>query len=200
MDYRACFDYLVKRRTQEIVITSAGTSSQMWHDLTHSFDRVFYLDASMSLVSMFGAGIALGLPETPIWAFSGDGAVSMNPGMFMVENELKTHLRNVTHFIVSNRVYGATSEVPLPNASSNDYADMAKSMGIKRAYSFTKLGELQEEFENLVSSGEYTVVVLEVDPIGTPLPGVHIEPAELKYRFGRSIEANTGIRVFDSPD
>ena len=198
MDYRACFELLASRRRDEIVVTAAGTSSQMWHQITGSFDRVFYLDASMSLVSMFGAGIALGLPETRVWAFSGDGAVCMNPGMFMVENELKPHLKNVTHFIVSNRVYGSTQEVRLPNVGQNDYAAVVQAMGNQRAYSFSDLEEFQNSFDSVVGTGEYTVVVLEVEPLGTSLPSVRMEGPELKYRFGRSIEAATGVQIFDT--
>ena len=150
----------------------------------------------MSLVSMFGAGIAVGLPDTRVWAFSGDGAVCMNPGMFMVENELKSRLKNVTHFIVSNRVYGSTQEVRLPNVGQNDYAAVARAMGNQRAYSFGDLEEFQNSFDSVVGTGEYTVVVLEVEPLGISLPSVSMEGPELKYRFGRSIEAATGIQIF----
>ena len=51
----------------------------------------------------------------------------MNPGMLMVEREL--NLPNLTHFLVSNRVYGATSNAALPNLKDNDYAAIARGMG-----------------------------------------------------------------------
>ena len=50
----------------------------------------------------------------------GDGAFCMNPGMLMVERQM--NLPNLTHFLVSNRVYGATSNAGLPNHQHNDYA------------------------------------------------------------------------------
>ncbi len=62
---------------------------------------------------MFASGLALAQPELKIWAFMGDGAFCMNPGMLMVERQM--NLPNLTHFLVSNRVYGATSNAGLPN-------------------------------------------------------------------------------------
>ena len=107
------------------MIGSAGNSSQMWWDITRNFEQVFYLDASMSLSTLFASGIAWSLPEAKIWAFMGDGAFAMNPAMLMVERDL--NLPNLTHILVSNRVYGATSNAPVPNRVDNDYAAMARA-------------------------------------------------------------------------
>ena len=97
----------------EIVVTSAGNSGQAWWAATRDTEATFYLDASMSLSTMFASGLALAQPELKIWAFMGDGAFCMNPGMLMVERQM--NLPNLTHFLVSNRVYGATSNAGLPN-------------------------------------------------------------------------------------
>ena len=37
--------------TDQLVVTSAGTTSEIWHAETHDTERVFYLEASMSLSS-----------------------------------------------------------------------------------------------------------------------------------------------------
>ena len=111
--YRAAFQFLADRWTNELVVTSAGNSSQMWWDVTRDADRVFYLDASMSLSTLLASGVAYGLPQAKVWAFMGDGAFIMNPGMLMVERDL--NLPNLTHILVSNRVYGGTSDLDLPN-------------------------------------------------------------------------------------
>ena len=139
--YRAAFQFLASRWSNELVVTSAGNSSQMWWEVTHDADRVFYLDASMSLSTLLGSGIAYGIPEAQVWAFMGDGAFAMNPGMLMIERDLD--LPNLTHVLVSNRVYGGTSDLDLPNKSVNDYVAMAKSMGLKRIWSFETLNELK---------------------------------------------------------
>src|SRR5262249_59734699 len=91
-----------------------------------SFDR----DASMSVSTMFAWGLAIARRELKIWAFMGDGAFCMNPGMLMVERELSPP--NLTHFLVSNRVYGATSNADLPNLTNNDYGGIARAVGPER--------------------------------------------------------------------
>src|SRR5437867_2560635 len=131
LDLRDCFKYFAGRQGDGVVITSAGVTSGTWWRTTHDMDQVFYLGASMSMISMFGAGIAMGAPKLPVWVFMGDGAFVMNPGMLMVERDL--NLPNLKHFLVSNRVYNATGAVPLANAKRNDYAAIARPVGIERS-------------------------------------------------------------------
>ncbi|CAN0457495.1 unnamed protein product, partial [Discosporangium mesarthrocarpum] len=102
--YRDAFQFLADKRRQELVVTSAGNSSQMWWDVTKDADKTFYLDASMSMSTLFASGVAYGLPQAQVWAFMGDGAFVMNPAMLMVERDLD--LPNLVHILVSNRVYG----------------------------------------------------------------------------------------------
>src|SRR3954465_4218632 len=133
MNYVDCFRALARHRGDQLVVTSAGNSGQAWWAATRDIDRTFYLDASMSLSPMFASGLAAALPKSRFWAFMGDGAFCMNPGMLMVERDMA--LPNVTHFLVSNRAYGATSNAPLPNRASNDYASIARAMGLERVFS-----------------------------------------------------------------
>ena len=137
MDLRDCFKYFAGRQGDGVVITSAGVTSGTWWRTTHDMDQVFYLGASMSMISMFGAGIAMGAPKLPVWVFMGDGAFVMNPGMLMVERDL--NLPNLKHFLVSNRVYNATGAVRLANAKRNDYAAIARAVGIERVFEIDSL-------------------------------------------------------------
>ena len=197
--YRAAFQFLASRWSNELVVTSAGNSSQMWWEVTHDTDRVFYLDASMSLSTLLGSGIAYGIPEAKVWAFMGDGAFAMNPGMLMVERDLD--LPNLTHVLVSNRVYGGTSDLDLPNKFANDYVAMAKSMGLKRIWSFETMNELENGFDAAFcgNADGHRFVVLEVDPFTSADHGIEEPPMdgpEIKFRFGRYIEKTYGVRVF----
>lgn len=195
MRFRACFEYLASRRTNELVVLSAGNCSEMWWEVTRDTEGVFYLQASMSLASMFGAGIALGLPESAVWVLSGDGAFCMNPGMLMVERQLD--LSNLTHFLVSNRCYGSTREARLPNASRNDYGAMARAVGVERVYCFDSLDSLKRDFELVLARG-HKFIVLEVEPAGKKLEEPPFDGPEMKYLFGRYIERLAGLRVFDA--
>ncbi len=134
MNYVECFRALARHRTDQLVVTSAGNSSQAWWAATRDTEASFYLDASMSLATMFASGLALARPELEVWAFMGDGAFCMNPGMLMVERQM--NLPNLTHFLVSNRAYGATSNAGLPNFENNDYPSIARAMGLDRVFEF----------------------------------------------------------------
>lgn len=197
MKLRECFEYIAGRWQQELVILSAGNCSEMWWEVTRDTERAFYLEASMSLASVFGAGIALGVPKAPVWVFSGDGAFCMNPGMLMVERQMK--LPNLKHFLVSNRCYGSTYEIRLPNASANDYATIARGMGIERVFQFDSIDGLKREFDGAIAAPGHAFVILEVEPVGKKLEEPPMDGPEMKYRFGRYVEKLTGIKVFDHP-
>jgi sulfopyruvate decarboxylase subunit beta len=199
MNYVECFRAIARHRTDEIVITSAGNSGQAWWAATHDSVATFYLDASMSLSTMFASGLALARPELKIWAFMGDGAFCMNPGMLMVERQM--NLPNLTHFLVSNRVYGATSNAGLPNFEDNDYAAIARGMGLERVFEFRSIESLHSDFPALTAANApgHTFVVLEVEPFSDTEQKLDQPPfdgPELKYRFGRHVEGLAGCDIF----
>jgi thiamine pyrophosphate-dependent acetolactate synthase large subunit-like protein len=153
----------------------------------------------MSLSTMFASGLALAQPELEIRAFMGDGAFCMNPGMLMVERQM--NLPNLTHFLVSNRVYGATSNAGLPNFEDNDYAAIARGMGLERVFEFRSIDALEREFPALTAANTpgHTFVVLEVEPFSADEQKLEQPPfdgPELKYRFGRHVESLTGCEIF----
>ena len=199
MNYIECFRTIARHRTNELVVTSAGNSSQAWWEVTRDCEASFYLDASMSLSTMFASGLALARPEQKIWAFMGDGAFCMNPGVLMVEREM--NLPNLTHFLVSNRVYGATSNAGLPNAADNDYAAIARAFGLERVFAFRDLAALDRDFPALktANAAGHTFVVLEVEPFSDAEQKLEQPPfdgPELKFRFGRHVESVTGCDIF----
>ena len=148
---------------------------------------------------MFASGLALAQPELKFWAFMGDGAFAMNPGMLMVERQM--NLPNLTHFLVSNRVYGATSNAGLPNFKDNDYAAMARAMGLERVFAFSSIEALERDFPALKASNApgHTFVVLAVEPFSEEEQKLEQPPfdgPELKFRFGRHVESLTGCSIF----
>jgi thiamine pyrophosphate-dependent acetolactate synthase large subunit-like protein len=194
-----CFRYLASRRAGQLVVTSAGNSGKAWWQVTHDTEATFYLDASMSLSTLFASGLAVGIPDIKIWAFMGDGAFCMNPGMLMIERQL--NLPNLVHFLVSNRHYGATSNTPLPGQYLNDYAAIARGMGLERVFAFDRLETLQRDFDSVVTANApgHTFIVLEVEPftdaeqkLGAP----SFDGPETKYRFGRHVEKISGKKIF----
>ena len=58
MKYIDCFRLLHSRRNGQLVITSAGNSGKAWWNVSHDSEATFYLDASMSLSTLFASGLA----------------------------------------------------------------------------------------------------------------------------------------------
>ena len=187
MNIEQCFRLLTERLQEEVVVTSAGNCSEIWWDMTGETERVFYLEASMSLASLFAAGIV---------ALSGDGAFAMNPGMLIVERQLA--LPNLKHFLVSNGVYGSTNDLAHPFGTIVDYAGMAKAAGIERVYEFSTVEGLAQGFDEIIKVPGHAFAVLNVEPLGRHLPSPPLDGPEVKFRFGRYLERTGGRPVFDT--
>jgi sulfopyruvate decarboxylase subunit beta len=199
MKYVDCFRFLSARRTDQLVVTSAGNSGQAWWAACRDTEKTFYLDASMSLSTMFASGLALALPQQRFWAFMGDGAFCMNPGMLMVERDM--NLPNLVHFLVSNRAYGATSNANLPNQRDNDFGAIARGMGLERVFTFRSIADLERDLDaaTQANAAGHTFAVLEVEPFDDAemkLEQPPFDAPELKYRFGRTVEKLAGVDIF----
>lgn len=193
MPIEPCFAALAAHWRDEIVVTSAGNSSEVWWETTRDLDRTFYLEASMSLSTMFTAGLAISYPELKFWAFLGDGAFVMNTGLLFVERQLA--LANMRSIIIANRCYGSTDAVSLPNGTDIDFAAMARAAGIPNVYRFAALTEMEANFEQAFRADGPTTIVLELDPPTRHYESPPFDGPELKYRFGRSLERRIGRPV-----
>ena len=160
-------------------------------------ERVFYLEASMSLASLFAAGIALGIPKRTVVAFNGDGAFCMNPGMLLVERQLA--LPNLKHFVVANGCYGSTNDLLHPFGDLLDYAAVARASGVERIYEFATLEDLAQGLDDMVRRPGYAFAVLHVAPLGRRAHSPPLDGPEVKFRFGRYLERSGGPQVFDAP-
>src|SRR5262249_51944694 len=158
-------------------------------------ERVFYLEASMSLASVFAAGIALGTARTVV-AFNGDGAFCMNPGMLLVERQLA--LPNLKHFVISNHVYGSTNDLGHPFGELVDYAAMARAAGIERVYDFSTVEGLSQGLDDMIKVPGHAFGVLHVDPLGRHAASPPLDGPEVKFRFGRYLERTGGRPIFDT--
>jgi sulfopyruvate decarboxylase subunit beta len=193
MPIEQCFATIAARRTDEIVVTSAGNSSEVWWEITRETDQTFYLEASMSLSTMFAAGVALSYPDTRVWAFLGDGAFIMNTGLLFVERQLA--LPNLVSIIVANRCYGATNVADLPMGSDIDFAAMARAAGIPNVHQLETVENLQTDFAAAFLTPQPSTVVLELEPPQRHYESPPFDGPELKYRFGRALERRFDRKV-----
>jgi sulfopyruvate decarboxylase subunit beta len=186
MDIESCFAALSACRRDELVVTSAGNSSEVWWNVTRDTEATFYLEASMSLSTMFAAGIAAGFPEARVWAFLGDGAFVMNAGLLFVERHMA--LPNMVSIIMANRCYGATESAELPDGAGIDFAAMARAAGIPCVHHIGTLDELEANFDAAFRGEGPATVVLELERPVRHFESPPFDGPELKYRFGRALE------------
>jgi sulfopyruvate decarboxylase subunit beta len=119
----------------------------------------------------------------------------------LVVIERQLNLPNLVHFLVSNRVYGGTSNAVLPNVADNDYAAIARAMGLERVFEFRSIEALERDLGRLFAANApgHTFVVLEVEPFSDKEQQLEQPPfdgPELKFRFGRHLESRSGCDVF----
>jgi sulfopyruvate decarboxylase subunit beta len=193
MDIERCFAEIAEARGDEIVVTSAGNSSEVWWELTRDLEATFYLEASMSLSTMFAGGLALSYPKTRFWAFLGDGAFVMNTGMLFVERQLA--LPNLVSIIVANRCYGATGRADLPVGAEIDFANVARAAGIPNVHRFESVESMKAGFDAAFRADRPSTVVLELNPPHRHHESPPFDGAELKYRFGRALEKRFDRKV-----
>jgi hypothetical protein len=83
----------------------------------------------------------------------------------------------------------------------NDYSALARAVGLERVFEFYNVDALDRDFTGVVSANAkgHTFVVLEVEPFSTAEQRLEQPPfdgPELKFRFGRHVEARTGCDIF----
>jgi thiamine pyrophosphate-dependent acetolactate synthase large subunit-like protein len=188
-----CFAHLAARWQNEIVVCALGTSSREWWAATQS-DRPFYMLSSMGLAPSFGLGLALGLPQERVWVFDGDGGLCVNLSTLLTEATQQP--ANMIHVVLANRVYQVLNRHPIQPAARADFAAIARAAGIERTYTIADDETFRREIDGILDAGQFAFVVLEVEPERRPIPEIPVEGPEVKYRFGRHIERQTGVQVF----
>ena len=60
---------LAKHRGDAVVVCALGMAANEWWAVTKSEDS-FYMHGGMGLASTFALGLALSIPETPVWVIN----------------------------------------------------------------------------------------------------------------------------------
>ena len=186
---------LAEHRGDAIVVCALGMAANEWWALTRSEDS-FYMHGAMGFAASFALGLALALPQAPVWVLNADGSLCMNLGCLLTEAGQAP--QNLKHFVVDNRVYQTVGAVPMVNQGRADYAGLARAAGIARARTIRDVESLAQAMPGIVAESGPSFTVLEVEHetsfLGTP--PMTYEGPEMKYRFGRALEKRFGITVF----
>ncbi|HYC44814.1 MAG TPA: thiamine pyrophosphate-dependent enzyme [Burkholderiales bacterium] len=186
---------LAEHRGDAIVVCALGMAANEWWAITRSEDS-FYMHGAMGFAASFGLGLALALPQVPVWVLNADGSLCMNLGCLLTEAGQAPS--NLKHFVVDNRVYQTVGAVPMVNQGRADYAALALAAGIPKARTIDGVEALARAMPEIASENGPSFTVLRVEHetsfLGTP--PMTYEGPEMKYRFGRALERRLGITVF----
>lgn len=119
----------------------------------------------------------------------------MNPGVLLTEAELSPP--NLVHFVIANRAYGATGQLPFANAAGIDFAGLATACGVDRVFCFDDIANLRSDIGKILAEQRYSYIVLELKAEQRLRDEAPIDGMEQKYRFARQIERNFGRKVFN---
>jgi len=195
MRTRDALEALAARRGDAIAVCALGMAANEWWAVTKS-EESFYMHGAMGFAASFGLGLALALPDTPVWIINADGSLCMNLGCLLTEAAQAP--ANLKHFVVDNRVYQTVGAMPMVNQGVSDYAALARAAGIPRTMTLDNAADLKRALPEIVASPGPFFTVLKVEPesafLGTP--PMTYEGPEMKYRFGRALERRLGITVF----
>jgi thiamine pyrophosphate-dependent acetolactate synthase large subunit-like protein len=186
---------LAAHRGDAVVVCALGMAANEWWAETESEDS-FYMHGAMGFAASFALGLALSLPETPVWVLNADGSLCMNLGCLLTEAQQAP--QNLKHFVLDNRVYQTVGAVPMVNAGLSDYAALARAAGISRARIVTEASELDRRLPEIVAENgpSFTVLQVEAEDAFLGTPPMTYEGPEMKYRFGRALEKKLGVTVF----
>jgi sulfopyruvate decarboxylase subunit beta len=195
MKARAAIEVLAQHRGDAVAVCALGMAANEWWAVTQGEDS-FYMHGAMGFAASFALGLALSLPQAPIWLINADGSLCMNLGCLLTEASQAP--RNLKHFVVDNQVYQTVGALPMVNQGRTDYAGIALAAGLPRARTIDTLDELERQMPAIAAEQGPSFTVLRVEPETGFLrtPPMTYEGPEMKYRFGRALERRFGIQVF----
>jgi sulfopyruvate decarboxylase subunit beta len=192
---REAIDLLAQHRGDAVAVCALGMAANEWWAATKSEDS-FYMHGAMGFAASFALGLALALPQAPVWLINADGSLCMNLGCLLTEASQAA--KNLKHFVVDNGVYQTVGGLPVVNDGRTDYAAIARGAGFSRVRAIEGLDDLRRQLPGIVTEDgpSFTVLRVESETGFLRTPPMTYEGPEMKYRFGRALERRFGIEVF----
>jgi thiamine pyrophosphate-dependent acetolactate synthase large subunit-like protein len=188
-------DVLARHRGDAVVVCALGMAANEWWAATRAEDS-FYMHGAMGFAASFALGLALAVPRSPVWVLNADGSLCMNLGCLLTE--AAQGAANLHHFVVDNGVYQTVGGLPMVGRGRADFAALALAAGFRAARVLDNVVALEAALPDILATPGPVLTVLRVAPesgfLGTP--PMTYEGPEMKYRFGRALEAKLGVTVF----
>jgi len=89
----------------------------------------FRLMGTMGAAASIGLGLALGVPDRPVWVLDGDGSLLMQLGVIAAVAEAAP--ANFVHVVIDNGIYAISGAQPTP--APRDWAALLEAAGYRDA-------------------------------------------------------------------
>ena len=164
-------------RDGALVVSDIGSQTQ-W--LYHSGDREshFYLTGPMGMASSVALGLALSLPNYPVLAIIGDGALAMNLSSLAALSMASP--KNLAIALMDNQHYELTGNIPTPSKDVDWLSIIQGFGGFQRIQQIDLQSALT--FSNEMGLSFFQAKLL---PSNTNPPPFPLTPTLIKSRFQR---------------
>ena len=144
-----CLQLIADQRTDEIVITTMGTTVPWGKISTHPLDYAS-VGSAMGHAADFALGIALAKPDKKTVVLNGDGSMLMCLGTLATITALNTPPPNYLLFVCDNGTYEVTGNQPVPAGNAGfSWSMLARGAGFERVYEFDDLNAFETELSKI---------------------------------------------------
>jgi RimJ/RimL family protein N-acetyltransferase len=159
MTHREALEVLADHRGERVVVTTHG-SIDLWVSLSDTPLDFSYAPASMGQGPSLALGLALAQDRRGVVVVSGDGSLLMNLGCLVT---LAGQPANLFLIVIDNGAYEVTGGQAIPMAGRIDFAELARSAGLRRVYSFRTAREWRDGAGEALSGSGPAVIWLKVE-------------------------------------
>lgn len=145
----------------------------------------FRLVGTMGAAGAIGLGVALGVPDRPVWVVDGDGSLLMQLGVVSAIADAAPE--NLVHIVIDNGIYAISGAQPTP--APRDWGALLHAAGYAETATVTTPAQLRDALDRDVP-GPYGIVVRCTSERPAYPPGVFAvsapeEAARLRETFAR---------------
>ena len=165
-----CLQIIANHRTDEVVVTTMGTTVPWGQLSTHPLDYAS-VGSAMGHAADFALGIALAKPDKKVVVLNGDGSMLMCLGTLATITALNTPPANYLLFVCDNGTYEVTGNQPVPAGNSGfSWPALAKAVGFTSVYEFAAADLFARELPEVWRAPGPTFVSLKIAEAAEPPP------------------------------
>lgn len=164
-----CLSVIASLRTDEIVITTMGTSVPWAKISSHLLDYAS-VGSAMGHAADLALGIAIAKPDKRVVVLNGDGSMLMCLGTLATITGLDKLPTNYILFVCDNGTYEVTGNQPVPRNIDLSWTTIAKGVGFQEVYEFDDITVLQNNLPMIWNKTGPTFVSLKIEQANEPPP------------------------------